>query len=389
VVHLWDRWLADLRRPEASSPREDRIYYLVIPVVVVVLAQVARPGSFGEILLLLPAVAAFWARALGVRLPAELFAVIVLASVALAVSREGNLEGAFFLVATMVLYTSWTLGSWTRAMLIALVATLVEWWVADIIIPEHGITWQPWAMANIFTCVLGRTLWHQRALIAQLEETRRELAEHAVAEERRRIARDLHDLAGHTLAAVLLHVTGARHVLRRDVDEAERALRDAEAVGRSSLDQIRATVAALRTDERGTDPALPDAADLGVLVDDYRRAGLDIRYHVDGDLAELDGPVGTALHRIAREALTNVARHAPGNRVDVSLAAEDGAVRLRVVDSGTPGPAAPADGPHFGLVGMVERARAVGGELDAGPAPDGWRVEARLPLPRRPEAVRP
>jgi signal transduction histidine kinase len=387
VVHLWDRWLADLRRPEASSPREDRIYYLVIPVVVVVLAQVARPGSFGEILLLLPAVAAFWARALGVRLPAELFAVIVLASVALAVSREGNLEGAFFLVATMVLYTSWTLGSWTRAMLIALVATLVEWWVADIIIPEHGITWQPWAMANIFTCVLGRTLWHQRALIAQLEETRRELAEHAVAEERRRIARDLHDLAGHTLAAVLLHVTGARHVLRRDVDEAER--RDAEAVGRSSLDQIRATVAALRTDERGTDPALPDAADLGVLVDDYRRAGLDIRYHVDGDLAELDGPVGTALHRIAREALTNVARHAPGNRVDVSLAAEDGAVRLRVVDSGTPGPAAPADGPHFGLVGMVERARAVGGELDAGPAPDGWRVEARLPLPRRPEAVRP
>jgi signal transduction histidine kinase len=387
-VHLWDRWLADLRRPEAPSPRGD-IYYLVIPVVVVVLAQVTRPGSFGEILLLVPAVAAFWARALGVRLPAELFAAIVLASVALAVSREGNLEGAFFLVATMVLYTSWTLGSWTRAILIAVVATLVQWWVADVIIPEHGITWEPWAMANIFTCVLGRTLRHQQALIAELEETRRELAEHAVAEERRRIARDLHDLAGHTLAAVLLHVTGARHVLRRDVDEAERALRDAEAVGRSSLDQIRATVAALRTDERGTDPALPDAADLDVLVDDYRRAGLDIRYEVDADLAELDGPVGTALHRIAREALTNVARHAPGNRVEVSLAAEGGVVRLRVVDSGTAGPAAPADGPHFGLVGMVERARAVGGDLDAGPAPDGWRVEARLPLPRRPEAVRP
>ncbi|HZM29924.1 MAG TPA: sensor histidine kinase [Acidimicrobiales bacterium] len=388
-MHVWDRWLADLRRPEAPSPREDRTYYLVIPVVIVVLAQVTRPGSIGQVLLLLPAVAAFWLRAFDVRLPAELFAAIVLGSAALAVSREGNLEGAYFLIATMVLYTSWTLGSWTRAILIAGVATLVEWWVAAKVIPEHGITWQPWAMANIFTCVLGRTLRHQQGLIRQLEDTRRELAEHAVAEERRRIARDLHDLAGHTLAAVLLHVTGARHVLRRDVDEAERALRDAEAVGRSSLDQIRATVAALRADERGTDPALPDAADLGVLVDDYRRAGLDIRFDADGDLAGLDGPVGTALHRIAREALTNVARHAPGNRVEVSLVAEDGAVRLRVVDSGTAGPAEPPDGPHFGLVGMAERARAVGGELDAGPAPGGWRVEARLPLPRRPEAVRP
>jgi signal transduction histidine kinase len=388
-VHLWDRWLADLRRPEAPSPREDRAYYLVIPVVIVVLAQATRPGSFGQVLLLLPAVAAFWLRAFGVRMPAELFAAIVLASSALAVSRDGNLEGAYFLIATMVLYTSWTLGSWTRAILIAGVATGVEWWVAAVIIPEHGITWQPWAMANIFTCVLGRTLRHQQGLIRELEQTRRELAEHAVAEERRRIARDLHDLAGHTLAAVLLHVTGARHVLRRDVDEAERALRDAEAVGRSSLDQIRATVVALRADERGTDPALPDAADLGVLVDDYRRAGLDIRYDADGDLAGLDGPVGTALHRIAREALTNVARHAPGNRVEVSLAAEDGAVRLRVVDSGTAGPAECADGPHFGLVGMAERARAVGGELDAGPAPGGWRVEARLPLPRRPEALHP
>ena len=95
-----------------------------------------------------------------------------------------------------------------------------------------------------------------------------------MAEERRRIARELHDLAGHTLAAVMLHVTGARHVLRRDLDEAERALVDAETVGRASLDQIRATVAALRTDERGTDPALAGSADLVALVEEYRRAGL-------------------------------------------------------------------------------------------------------------------
>ncbi|HET8620587.1 MAG TPA: sensor histidine kinase [Acidimicrobiales bacterium] len=386
---MWDRWLADLRRPETPTPREDRRYYLVIPVVIVVVSQLTRPGSLVEVLLLVPAVAAYWARALGERLPAELFAAVVLGSVVLAVGWEGNLEGSFFLVTTMVLYTSWTLGSFTRACLLAVVATAVQWWVAELLVPDERIGWAPWAMANIFTFVLGRTLRHQQSLIEQLEDTRRELAEHAVAEERRRIARDLHDLAGHTLAAVLLHVTGARHVLRRDVDEAERALRDAEAVGRSSLDQIRATVAALRADELGTDPALPGAADLEILVDDYRRAGLDVDYSVDGDLADLDGPVGTALHRIAREALTNVARHAPGNRVAVSLAATGDGVRLRVVDSGAAAAASPAGGPHFGLVGMAERARAVGGELDAGPSADGWRVEARLPVRRRPKAVRP
>jgi signal transduction histidine kinase len=386
-VDLLARWRADLRRPEAPCGTDDRWFNLAVPVAIVALAQALNTGPVAAVLLLVPAVAAYWVRTLRGRLQAEVFAGVVFASVAAAVGVSGELEGSFFLIATAVLYTSWYLGSFTRAAVIAVVGTLVEVTVTTKVVPEAGIVWQPWAMANVFTFVLGRTLHHQRRLIEQLEQTRRELADAAVAEERRRIARDLHDLAGHTLAAVLLHVTGARHVLRRDVDEAERALRDAEAVGRASPDQIRATVAALRDDERGTDPALPGAADLALLVDDYRRAGLDVRYDVAGPVDALDGPVGTALHRIAREALTNVARHAPGNHVTVSLAAADDAVLLRVVDSGTPGGAAPAIGPHFGLVGMAERARAVGGELVAGPSEDGWRVEARLPVRRHPEAA--
>jgi signal transduction histidine kinase len=387
-VDLLARLRADLRRPEAPSDDDDRWFNVVVPVIVVAITQLLYTGPIGSLLMLVPAVAAYWVRSLrGLR--SEIFAAVVFASVAAAVATSGDLEGSFFLIAIAVLYTSAFLGSTTRAALIAVVGSLVEWVVVVKVVPEAGIVWQPWVMANAFTFVLGRTLRHQRLLIEQLEETRRELADTAVAEERRRIARDLHDLAGHTLAAVLLHVTGARHVLRRDVDEAERALRDAEAVGRASLDQIRATVAALRDDERGIDPALPGAADLALLIEDYRRAGLDVRYDAAGPLDDLDGPVGTALHRIAREALTNVARHAPGNRVTVILAAGDDAVLLRVVDSGTPGGAAPATGPHFGLVGMAERARAVGGELEAGPSQDGWRVEARLPVRRHPEAALP
>jgi signal transduction histidine kinase len=387
-VDLLDRWRADIRCPEAPVGKGDRWFDLVVPVGIVVLAQLTNPGSVGAVLLLVPAIAAYWVRTLW-GLPAEVFAGVVFLSTGAAVATGGNLEGAFFLIALAVLAAAASLGSFTRAVVIAVVGTLVEWTVTAKLVPEAGILVQPWAIANVFTLTLGRTMRHQRLLIEQLEQTRRELADAAVAEERRRIARDLHDLAGHTLAAVLLHVTGARHVLRRDVDEAERALRDAEAVGRASLDQIRATVVALRADERGTDPALPGAADLALLVEDYRRAGLDVRYDVAGPLDDLDGPIGTALHRIAREALTNVARHAPGNQVTVSLAAGDDAVVLAVADSGTPGGAAPVIGPHFGLVGMAERARAVGGELEAGPSEDGWRVEARLPVRRHPEAALP
>jgi signal transduction histidine kinase len=184
---------------------------------------------------------------------------------------------------------------------------------------------------------------------------------------------------------MLLHVTGARHVLRRDIDDAEIALREAEDVGRSALQQIRTTVALLRTDETGTDPALAGSSDLGHLVDEYRRAGLDVTNHWEDPLPTIDGPIGTAVHRIAREALANVARHAPTNHVHLTIevhgAEQPGgqAIVLRVVDRGVVSPhARRPDG--FGLIGMRERARALGGDVTAGPTEDGWRVEARLPM---------
>jgi signal transduction histidine kinase len=232
----------------------------------------------------------------------------------------------------------------------------------------------------MFTFALGKGLRRQQALIDDLRAAREALAEQAVAEERRRIARELHDLAGHTLAAVLLHVTGARHVLRRDVDEAERALIDAETVGRASLDQIRATVAALRTDERGTDPSLAGSADLAPLVEEYQRAGLALTATIAPVTTGIDGPTGTALHRIAREALANVARHAPGNEVRLTVEHDGRQVRLLVSDHGQAADPAASGAGHFGIVGMRERARAVGGDLEAGPTSDGWRVDARLPM---------
>jgi signal transduction histidine kinase len=379
-VDWWSRWRADVARPEVPTGREELAFLTGSAVVIITVAQLTDPGSLAELLLLTPALAAFVLRGVVASLMAEVFAAAVIVPVVLVVGNEGHLEGAFFLTVMAVLYASWHLGSTTRSLAIVAASAAAPWFVAHHLIPTSGIGWTAWSSASVFTFALGLTLRRQRSLITQLEQAREELAEQAVAEERRRIARELHDLAGHTLAAVLLHVTGARHVLRRDIDEAERALRDAETVGRASLDQIRATVAALRTDERGTDPALAGSADVAALAEEYRRAGLSVTTAIQPAVADLGGPIGTALHRIARESLANVARHAPGNRVELAVDALADGVRLVVADHGSPAaPVARTIG-HFGIVGMRERARALGGELDAGPTADGWRVEARLPV---------
>jgi signal transduction histidine kinase len=377
-------WLRnDLRRPELPVARSERPFFVASAAIIVVVSQWHDPGTRAEIALVALAAAAFVARSWLPNLPVEPFAVLVTILVAAAVGLSGDLEISFFLLVILSLYAAWHLGSLVRATGVLVLTAAAPWLVAVVLVPEEGIQWTPWTAAAVFTFAVGRTLQRQRTLIAELEAARRSLAEQAVAEERRRIARELHDLAGHTLAAMLLHVTGARHVLRRDIDESERALRDAEAVGRASLDQIRVTVAALRTTERGLDPPVAGSADLEALIEDYRRAGLDIEQRIAPGVAGIGGSAGTALHRICREALSNVARHAPGNRVEVELAVDgDGGracARVLVADHGRR-PRPTADGPHFGVIGMEERARSLGGHLRAAPTADGWRVEATIPV---------
>ncbi len=376
----WHRLHADLARPETTIDRREVPFLVAGAAAIVAAAQTTDPGTAVEVLLVVAAGVGLVFCAVAYWLPRAMIALLVTALVAAAMWRDGNLEVALFLSVLATLSVAWHLGSLTKA-LVAMGAAASAPLLVSIEIPEEEIGWTPWAAANVVMFVLGRSLRRHRMLIDQLEEAREALAEQAVADERQRIARELHDLAGHTLAAVVLHVTGARHVLRRDVDEAERALVRAETVGRVSLDQIRSAVASLRTHERGTDPALPGSADLIELVQEYRRAGLEVTAQVEPQAADIEGPVGTAVHRITREALANVARHASGNRVELVLEVDalKGEVRLVVADHGRTPDTDHHDEGHFGLVGMRERARALGGELDAGPTADGWRVEARLP----------
>jgi signal transduction histidine kinase len=210
-----------------------------------------------------------------------------------------------------------------------------------------------------------------------------------VAEERQRIAREIHDVIAHTLSVTMLHVTGARLALERgDRDDAIAALRDAEQMGRESLGDIRRTVGVLGSDGTGTDAPMPTAAELPDLVAGFRSAGLDVDLEMHGDAAGLPPALGLGLYRIAQESLANVAKHAPGSRTEVRLAVGDANVRLVVCDDDGGAVPPPAENGGLGLRGMRERAAALGGSLDARPDGEGWLVEATLPRPDAPRRNR-
>jgi signal transduction histidine kinase len=128
-----------------------------------------------------------------------------------------------------------------------------------------------WVVAVVFIWVVGRAVARQERLVGELEDTRGQLAQQALLSERRRVARDVHDFVGHGLAAVMLQVTSARHVLRRDPDAAEEALRSAEEVGRHSMQELRRTVTLLRSeDEAAGVPPVRAASEIPALVDQAR-----------------------------------------------------------------------------------------------------------------------
>jgi signal transduction histidine kinase len=203
------------------------------------------------------------------------------------------------------------------------------------------------------------------------------MGERAVADERARIARELHDVLAHSLAVTMLNLTGARLALRRDPAEAEAALWQAEKSGRQSMADIRHAVGLLG--DPGTAPPMPGAADVDDLVHEFAAAGLTVTLSVDGDPRAVPAAVGLTLYRIIQESIANVVKHAPGAPADVSVHVGPESVCVSV---GNPcSPSAAPDGRHgIGVTNMKERAALVGGTLQAGPRDDRWRVVAELPI---------
>lgn len=224
------------------------------------------------------------------------------------------------------------------------------------------------------------------ARAAMLERERGEHARLAVAEERARIARELHDVVAHHVSVMVVQSAAARRVLATDPGLATEALDVVETTGRQALVEMRRMLGVLRSDEPSDDLApQPSLERLDSLIDQVRDAGLDVDLVVEGDRRPLSAGIDVNAYRIVQEALTNVLKHAGKARATVRVRFGERDLDLEISDDGRGAAAAILDAPGDGqgLVGMRERVQLHGGQLQAGPRMEGgYRVKARLPIDR-------
>ena len=219
-------------------------------------------------------------------------------------------------------------------------------------------------------------------LTSVLEREQAENARLAIAEERGRIARELHDVVAHSMSVIVVQAGAERLALGDERRSTREVLGAIERTGREALAEMRRLVGVLRrSDEEPDLSPQPSLAHLDALVEHVRQAGLRVDLSVEGTPLALPPGVDVSAFRIVQEALTNVVKHAGPARVTVIVRYGDRSLEIEVVDDGA-GPSAP-NGDGHGLVGMRERIALYGGDLDAGPRPGGgFAVRARLPVER-------
>ncbi|MFG1921397.1 sensor histidine kinase [Cryptosporangium sp. NPDC048952] len=221
----------------------------------------------------------------------------------------------------------------------------------------------------------------RRALGHERELTEAEKARTAVLEERARIARDLHDVVAHHMSMVVVQAETAPYRLGDLSPEASADFAAISSTAREALNEVRGLLGVLRSEEMSADlRPQPGCADLPDLVHSATKAGADVEFTRTGEPRPLRPGVDVGAYRIVQESLANAARHAPGAPVKVELTYTAEALEIDVVNESRADPPKKTQ-PGHGLTGMTERATVVGGELHAGPTPDGgFAVRARLPI---------
>ncbi|MEU8179575.1 sensor histidine kinase [Micromonospora sp. NPDC049044] len=271
---------------------------------------------------------------------------------------------------------------------------VIVWWITSVWYAL--VTGAVWLVAlNVRTRRLYVLSLEERA--TTLEREREAESRAAVAEERTRIARELHDVVAHSLAVMIVQADGARFMLDRDPAQARTAVKVVADTGRSALEEMRRLVGVLRDAGPAGGDGLVAAADpehrrlalaeLPDLLARFGDAGLHIRSTVTGEQPALPPGLELTIYRVVQEALTNALKHAGvGAGVEVVLTHTVGAVVVRVRDDGRGRPlVSPAPSGGHGLLGMRERVTVYDGTLTVGPRPaGGWQLEVRLPLPSEP-----
>jgi len=234
----------------------------------------------------------------------------------------------------------------------------------------------------------GHAVWYRRSVIAEARErahlaevAREEEARLRVQEERIRIARELHDIVGHSLSIINVQAGVAAHVISDQPEAAGKALEAIQEASHQALEELRMTIGVLRSGTEHDDGLAPSPRldDLERLISSFREAGLPVEFHRAKERPEMGPGRELAVYRIVQEALTNVVRHGGSGQAGVSLVFPPGEVSIEIVNDGEPVGA--AQGMGQGLVGMRERVAALAGTVDARPRPEGgFRVHARFPI---------
>ena len=324
-------------------------------------------------------------------------AVFLLAAVASAAYYSLDFsDGPGWLALFVATYTLTAHGDGARSVRLAAVTIgvlAIVWLVAARDVePPAAVGWVFFRIgASVMSAALGESMRARRVIAAEAtlraelaERTREEEARARVADERLRIAREVHDTVAHAIAVVNVQAGVTAHVLDQRPERAREALVVIQQTSSRALEEMRAILGVLRTDEQARAP-MPGLADVEDLVERARDAGLDVKLE-EHRPTEVTPPsaVATAAYRIVQESMTNVLRHAGPTRVTVSIVGGPDVLEVSVVDEGRRGgevaDRSPA-GPGRGIRGMRERCELLGGRLEAGPRPGGgFEVRASLPL---------
>jgi len=314
-----------------------------------------------------------------------------------------------FGIIALVAWLQWVLGVGVLAADIMLafalynVATCFRWpvsapaaaavmlWVLVAVVPlmDNGLS-QPFLVV-VVAWTWGTTARIRRDYIESLQERARQLerereaqARIAAAEERARIAREIHDIVSHSLSVVVVMAEGASSKARSEPERAEQAMVRVRDTGKNALAEMRRMLAVLRDGEPGSHAPQPGIAQLGMLIEESKASGLPVEMTVRGEPVEVTAGVDLAVYRVVQEALTNARKHAGPSvtRAEVQLRYCDETVEVRITDDGRGSGEHPGSEPGgHGLVGMRERVAAYGGTLRTGPrSSGGFEVVATLPI---------
>ena len=347
------------------------------------------------ILLLAVASAALWWRRSH---PLEVTALVIAVMLVWALAHDGDGNDLPLMVAT------YSVGRYTadhRLGLVALAAAVAVSLLGSVVDTTQRVDVLPALVLPILPWYIGRRLRVRGDYVDLLRERAERLeadhlarAQRAVADERARIARELHDVVAHQVSMMTVQAGAAKTIARDDPDLAIDAMGDVERAGREALGELRHLLGVLRVESAVDDDLGPQRglADVPALAEELRRTGADVHLSVADLPADLSAALDLSAYRIVQESMTNIVKHAgPNPSVDVTVALDDQTVVIQIVNTVTGAGQAPAAAGRvvaselptsgFGIAGMRERASLLGGTLTAGPRPpDGFHVEARLPL---------